>query len=255
MIQINLVPDVKLELLRAQRQRNVVISISVLASIITVALVVVTAIYVFGVQTFRDSEAERVIDREYRALRSIEDLDKTVTIQSQLARIDQTHNEKLLTSRILSILAVASAKGTENSISISTFSVSKGEGSISLTAQTDSRGFEAADIFKKNIEAMQIVYKPYKEDGSVPKSRESEQSVKLASDVTLSSLGTVQDASGNGEAVTFNLSFKYAPEVFSVNNHIELIRGLEKGNVTDSYVRLPHNLFKEARQNNQGGQQ
>lgn len=257
MIQINLVPDVKLELLRAQRQRNIVISVAVVASLITVGLVVVTSIYVFGIQAFRDSEADRVIDKEYQALRNIEDLDKTVTIQSQLARIDKTHNEKLLTSRVLSILGAASSKGTENSVSISTFSVTKSEGTISLTAQTDSRGFEAADIFKKNIEAMQVVYKPYQEDGSVPKSKESQETIKFASEVELSNLGTIQEDSGSGESVGFTLSFKYAPEVFNMNNHIESIRGLEKGNVTDSYVRLPHNLFKEARRttDDRGGQQ
>ena len=115
-----------------------------------------------------------------------------------------------------------------------------------MVAQTKARGFEAADIFKKNIEALQVRYKPYNDDGSVPSSKENEQQVTFASDVILSSPTTSQsENSGNGDLVSFNISFKYAKEVFSMKNYIDEIRGLGKGNVTDSYMRLPRDLFKD----------
>ena len=151
-----------------------------------------------------------------------------------------------MTSRILGILSVISQKGTPNEVNILSFALSKAEGTVSLVAQTKARGFEAADIFKKNIEALQVRYKPYNDDGSVPSSKENEQQVTFASDVILSSPTTSQsENSGNGDLVSFNISFKYAKEVFSMKNYIDEIRGLGKGNVTDSYMRLPRDLFKD----------
>lgn len=247
MIQINLIPDVKLKLIRAQRQRNVIVSVAILATIFTASLVVLTAVYVFGVQGFRDSAANQEIKEQYGTLRSVQDLDKTITIQNQLARIDKTHTDKQLTSRILSILSVVSAKGTENAISILTFSFSKKDSSITVTAQTDSGGFEAADVFKKNIEALQVFYKPYNDDGTLPAGKERLTSVRFASNVVLASLGTTNSDKANKQSVGFSISFTYDPEVFSMRNHIEGIQGLSKGNVTDSYVRLPHNLFQEVK--------
>ena len=44
MIEINLVPDIKQEFLKTQRQRNRVISYSILAGIIAVGVVIITAV-------------------------------------------------------------------------------------------------------------------------------------------------------------------------------------------------------------------
>ena len=223
MIQINLIPDVKLDLIRIQKHRNLVISMAILAMMVTLAVVLIVAFYVFGVQTIRDNIANNNIKQEEKNLLQIEDLDKNVTIQNQLSAINKTHEVNILS-----------------------FALSKGEGTVSLVAQTKARGFEAADIFKKNIEALQVRYKPYNDDGSVPSSKENEQQVTFASDVILSSPTTSQsENSGNGDLVSFNISFKYAKEVFSMKNYIDEIRGLGKGNVTDSYMRLPRDLFKD----------
>lgn len=245
MIQINLIPDVKLELIRAQRQRNVIISVATLVMFVAVGLVILTALYVFVVQFARERIVDDSIKTGVTQLKEIKDIDKLVTIQNQLSQIDQTHSDKALTSRIFSMLAVASGQGTENAVSITAFVFNKEEGTINLTAQTGDKGFEAAEIFKKNIEALTVVYKPYGENGKVPTSKETEESEKVASEVLLSELGTGRssDEGSSSNAVTFKLAFTYNPEALSMKNHIESITGLSKGNVTDSYTRLPQELF------------
>lgn len=258
MIQINLIPDVKLELIRAQRQRNLIISISTLVMFVSIGLVVLTALYVFGVQFARENIVNSNIKENVKSLKNIEDIDKLVTIQNQLSQIDQTHSDKPLTSRIFSMLAVASSQNTENAVAITAFVFNKEEKTISLTAQTGAKGFEAAEIFKKNIEALTVVYKPYDEKGKVPTSKESEESATIASDVTLSELGTAVpsgDQATSPNAVTFKLSFTYDEEVLSMKNHIESIYGLSKGNVTDSYTRLPSGLFSGAAKDKQRGEE
>ena len=245
MIQINLIPDVKLELIRAQRQRNVIISLATLIMFVAVGLVVLTALYVFVFQLTRENMVNTSIKEGVESLKEIEDIDKLVTIQNQLSQIDQSHSDKALTSRIFSMLAVASSQGTENAVSITAFVFNKEDKTINLTAQTGSKGFEAAEIFKKNIEALTVVYKPYDDNGKVPTSKEKEESETVASDVMLSELGTgrTSDEGSSSNAVTFKLSFTYNEAALSMKNHIESISGLSKGNVTDSYTRLPQELF------------
>lgn len=277
MIQINLIPDVKLELVRAQRNRNLVISVATLASAVTIGLVILTAIYVFGVQFAREKLVDTSIDERYTTLKEIDDIGKMVTIQNQLAQIDQTHSNKPLTSRIFSLLAVASAKGTDNSVSITTFDVNKSEETITLTAKTDKKGFEAAEIFKKNIEALKVDYRTYDEDGKLPKLPSDNESkddkdnksdegdaadksdvvetVSVASDVRLSELGTDNSSGEGAQSVTFSISFSYAPEVLDMKTHIDAIRGLSKGNVTDSYTRLPSDLFTKTQKAVNSGEQ
>lgn len=256
MIQINLIPDVKLELIRAQKQRNIIISVATLVTIVAMGLVVVTALYVFVVQFAREGFVDNNIEKNVKELKGIDEIDKIVTIQNQLSQIDQTHSSKALTSRIFSMLAVASSKGTENAVSITAFTFGKEEETITLTAQTDIKGFEAAEIFKKNIEALEVTYKPYNDEGKVPTSKEDQRSEKIASEVALSELATGEAAGAekaSANSVTFKLSFKYNAEALSMKNHIESISGLSKGNVTDSYTRLPNDLFSGTRSSNTGG--
>ncbi len=87
MIQINLIPDVKLDLIRIQKHRNLVISMAILAMMVTLAVVLIVAFYVFGVQTIRDNIANNNIKQEEKNLLQIEDLDKNVTIQNQLPQL------------------------------------------------------------------------------------------------------------------------------------------------------------------------
>ena len=63
MIEINLVPDVKQELIRAQRSRTVVVTFSILTGIIALGIVVLLLLYVFGVQTLRSAIADDAIEK------------------------------------------------------------------------------------------------------------------------------------------------------------------------------------------------
>ena len=87
MIEINLIPDVKQELLRAQAQRNIVISASIVLAIAAGAVVVLVALYVFGGQKLLMDNANKKIDKEYATLSSVEDLDRLLTIQNQLKKV------------------------------------------------------------------------------------------------------------------------------------------------------------------------
>lgn len=244
MIQLNLVPEVKLKLIKSQRQRNLIIVISFFLVSISVGLVIITVMFVLGYQPLEISNKKQSIKTEFENLKDKEpELNKIVTLQSQLSAIDSSHENKLKTSRLIDILAILSSKNTDNAVTISSFNFSKEDNSISLTARTDKKGFDAAEIFKKNLEALQINYKEIDENGKVSKSNEDKPDpIKFASDVVLAELGTTDDQNGSNN-VSFGLSFKYEPKVFSPDIQIESMKALSAGNVTDSYEEIPKNLF------------
>ena len=93
MIEINLIPDVKRELLRIRMMRNAVISMSILVGIVSIAIVVFCAV-VLGGQLAFELKQDSDIKSKYGELSQISDLDKTVTLQQQLGQIDRLHNDK-----------------------------------------------------------------------------------------------------------------------------------------------------------------
>ena len=88
MIEVNLIPDVKREYLRAQRMRNMVVSASIMVMIVAGG-----AIAVLGVGLGAVSAAGLVKDGEiksgYRQLSGQSGVNDIVTIQNQLAHVSE----------------------------------------------------------------------------------------------------------------------------------------------------------------------
>jgi len=105
MIEINLIPDVKRELLRAQRARTTVISAAIVISIVAGAVVAALALYVYGVQTVRGALLDNQIKDGAAKLSKVEDLSKILTIQNQLSRISELNSQKNIDSRLFDVLA------------------------------------------------------------------------------------------------------------------------------------------------------
>lgn len=252
MIQVNLVPDVKLELIRAQRHRSWVVSVAVIAMIAAVAVVVVLGLVIGGQVVAREMVTTNITNANEKFL-AMEDIDKTVTVKNQLESIQSTHDQKTMMSRVFDVLAEASAKGTDNSVSLTSFSVDATTQTISLLAQTDRRGFEAAEVFRKNIDGMQVYFVDKGSDvtDTIPNEFLAEPLVRhndekketIASDVVLTDLSYAQVEGQSQRTVNFRLSFTYNELLFDSTKDILRVRGLERGNVTDSYKRVPESLF------------
>lgn len=262
MIQINLIPDVKLELVKSQRHRMVVMSVSIMVIIASLGLLVLLAGYVFGVQAALIGSATNNIKREDENFRNIEDIEKTVTVSNQLKHIQSSHENKAMTSRIFALLAEASAEGTDNAVAINSFDIDTTQNTISITAQTRYRGFDAAEVFRKNIEGMKLYYVEPEKDAVASELSDSpltkhdnEQSVQIASEVNLTNMVLAREEreGASSESVSFRIDFAYDPLLFSQQIDMLRIRGLDRGNVTDSYTRLPQSLFNTTE--NQEGEQ
>jgi hypothetical protein len=133
MIEINLIPDVKQELLKAQKVRSMVISIALFVGIAAIALVIILGVWVFGVQIARGVITDNSIKSESHKLASVPDISNTLTIQNQLSLLSKLHSSNTVT----------------------------------LSAQA-ANGYPALEVFKKTIEATTFQYTQNGQNQSVP---------------------------------------------------------------------------------------
>ena len=231
MIEINLIPDVKRELLRAQRTRATVISVSILTSIIAAGLVVALVLYVYGVQTVRSAILDGQIKDGSETLAKEEDLSKILTIQNQLTKISELNSQKKMDSRMFDVLA-AVIPPAPNDVQVSQIAIDAEESSIRIEGQT--RGYDSMEVFKKTIDSAVIVYNNEGE----------EQTVKLANDISVTDTSYGSNAE-NQKVLRFTLTFNYADELFSPDIAAPTFRLSIDGNVTDSYLGIPKSVFTE----------
>lgn len=242
MIEINLIPDVKQELIKAQRVRSMVISGSILASIVAVGAVVLLATYVFGGQAWRSSLADGDIKKKGEELAKVEDLSKMLTLQNQLKVISGLNEGKKIDSRVFDMLA-AVIPPSPNEARISQLSIDTETSTIRLEGQT--RAFDSMEVFKKTIAAAVIVYR---ENGA-----EEDTQIALASDISTTDTSFGEDAEGN-RTFRFTLSFTYPDELFSPAVKSVAFKLIVNGNVTDSYLGVPKTIFTQAANDLEGGQ-
>jgi len=229
MIEINLIPDVKQELILAQRVRSVVISSSIFAGIIALAIVALLAVYVFGAQTIRSALADDNIKKGSEQLATVEDLSKVLTIQNQLSKITELNGQKKIDSRIFDVLS-AVIPPAPNDVQVSNLLINGELSQLSIEGQT--RLFDNLEVFKKTVDGAVITYK----DG------DEEYEVKLASNISTSDISYGEDTNG-AKVLRFTLRFTYAQELFSPAVPSIVIKLTNQGNVTDSYLGIPKSIF------------
>ncbi len=230
MIEINLIPDVKQELIKAQRVRSTVISGTILIGLSSVAIVTLLAVYAFGVQTVRSALADDSIKKGSAQLSSVADLSKTLTIQNQLTMISTIHNSTKIDSRLFDVLQ-AIIPPTPNDVQISTFKIDSSAKLITIDGQAVN-SYAAAEVFKKTIESAQVSYS----DGK------NTQTVGLATNVSTSNTSYGEDASGV-KVLRFTISFNYAPELLAPSSQSVKVTIANQGNATDSYLGVPKSIF------------
>lgn len=239
MIEINLIPDVKRELLRAQRARSIVISGAILTSIVAAAVVVVMLVYIYGVQSLRHYTLDQDIKSQSSELSKVEDLSKILTIQNQLATMKDLNDKKQIDSRIFNVLS-AVVPPEPNSVKLSRVTIDNTASKITLEGQT--RAFDSMEVFKKTLDSAVIVYTDNNE----------QKSVKLADSLDAGDVSYGSNAN-NEKVIVFTLTFAYPAELFSPKTTNPVIKLSVNGNVTDSYLGVPRSIFTEPAKK-EGGQ-
>ncbi|NTW61205.1 hypothetical protein HGB24_00770 [Candidatus Saccharibacteria bacterium] len=236
MIEINLIPNVKQELIKAQRIRTKVIASSILVGVISISVVTLLAVYIFGAQSLRGYLADKDIDTYSAKLKAVPDLSKMLTIQNQITKLKALNDNKKIDSRLFDLLA-AIISPIPNDIRYSSLSIDSDQKTISIEAQSvNSAGaYATAEIFKKTIEVAQVKYTDT--DGK-------DQQVNVASNVSTSNVSYGEDASGQ-KVLRFTISFNYNDALFSPSSKDAsvVIVYSDGGDFTDSRLGVPSTIF------------
>lgn len=229
MIQINLLPDIKQELIKAQRVRNYVISLSIIVGLASVGIAALLGLLV-GVQMARDSFADSQIDSEYEKLSSTPDATKIVTIQNQLSQISTLQNTRSMNSRIFDVLLAVnpSEPNTVKYTSVKTNLADK-----TLTVDGTANDYSAVDILKKTISNAKL---------SIQRDGETSESA-LVNEIKDGDTSLGEDAEGK-RIVRFSLTLSYVEGLFDNSiKKAEVVLPQGRVDVTDSRKGVPASLF------------
>lgn len=232
MIEINLLPNVKRELLKTRAMRNRVISISFLVGGASIAAVVVLAL-ILGSQIAAEAVQSGVIKDRNDKLIAVEDLNKVVTIQHQLTKINEQHSGKKINSRIFDVVTAVNPVAPNN-VSFSDIKVNPESKTITLEGSAVN-GYSALETLKKTI----LNTKVQTTDGD--KSSE----VSLTKEIKDGDTSFGENSEGK-KVLQFSFSFEYAEELLEPANNgtVSVLTPTGKADVTDSRQGIPDSLFK-----------
>ena len=232
MIEINLLPNVKRELLKTRAMRNRVISISFLVGGASIAAVVVLAL-ILGSQIAAEAVQNGVIKDRNDKLMAVEDLNKVVTIQNQLTKINEQHSRKKINSRIFDVVTAVNPVAPNN-VSFSNIKVNPESKTITLEGSAVN-GYSALVTLKKTI----LNTKVQATDGD--KSSE----VSLTKEIKDGDTSFGENSEGK-KVLQFSFSFEYAEELLAPANNgtVSVLTPTGKVDVTDSRQGIPNSLFK-----------
>ena len=183
MISLNLLPDVKKDLLRVRRERNLVVSISVVvvgASIGVLLLLSGTLGVLIGAKALMENSIKND-EQTIKQAQKKKQLDKYITIQNQLKQIGKLKSDQQVYSRLMDYLTqlnpaapnnvqISSAKieapaGSSGDTSSSSSSSASADG-ITMTIEGKTTNFSALDVYKNTLSKAQLSYEVEEEDTS-----------------------------------------------------------------------------------------
>ncbi|HEX4662000.1 MAG TPA: hypothetical protein VH144_00110 [Candidatus Saccharimonadales bacterium] len=234
MIQLNLLPDIKKEFIRAQRARNTVISSSILTVIVAVGVTVLAFLYVVFGQQLQFVLVNNDITSQSNKLKGISDLGKYLTIQNQLSALPTLHNNKTIYSRLFDYLPTLNPSAP-NSMTLSSLQIDETQQTVLFTGT--SQTFEALNVFKDTLQNAEI---SYQNSGDMTKT-------KLFSKVIVEA--ATLGRTNNALLVNFSVRATYDPNAFaSTSTNVTI--NVPNIQTTQSVLQSPKPVF-----NSSGGSQ
>lgn len=204
MIELNLLPDIKQEFVRAKRQKRVVIVAMILVSAASVGLVVLLGSYAYVGQLVRQKIADGEISNLSKELSGKKNLVRNLTVQNQLETVDELHRTKGEYGRMFDYLKVLNPEAPNN-VSISKATLDTGEGTILIEAS--AKDYPAVTVFKDTLQNAKLVYVD-------PESGDNKKKeTPLFEEVTISEPGITQNTLGQ-QVTAFKATLKYDPLAF-----------------------------------------
>lgn len=133
MIQFNLLPDVKIAYIKAQRLKRMVTMVSIVVT--GVSLFIFTSLFLL-INVAQKQHLQHLtndITEKNKQLSEMPDINKILTVQNQLESLDQAHDKKPVASRLSGYIE----KLTPNNVSISKLDVKFVDNTMEISGKTD----------------------------------------------------------------------------------------------------------------------
>lgn len=208
MIQLNLLPDVKKEYLKAQRTKATVIGVAILITMASVGLTLLLASIVYLAQPGIIALSQRQIDSRAEEVQNVQDIDKYLTLQNQLSALPGLHDQTVSYSRLFDFLKILNP-APPNEVQLTSLDINNESTTITMEGQTD--GFKSFSVFEDTLANAKLTYT-------------DQNNEKQTIDLFVPGGISVNDQSlsdTDGESsLTFSLQAIYNPEVFApgINN-------------------------------------
>ncbi|HSW99282.1 MAG TPA: hypothetical protein VLF71_05620 [Candidatus Saccharimonadales bacterium] len=134
MIQFNLLPDIKIQYLKARRQKHLVMLGSTVVIIFSVALLTILISIVFVLQKKNISDLGRDITDKGSQLQNTPNLSRMLTVQNQLTSLPALHDGKPVVSRFYGFIQQL----VPTAASVSRANIDFQKNSVALTGAADS---------------------------------------------------------------------------------------------------------------------
>lgn len=220
MIQFNLLPDVKLEYIRAKRTKRLVIAVSTTVSAVSLLIMIGLAVIVFGFQRTYIADMSDDITQYTNELKSTPDLDKVLTVQNQLNSLESLHAQKPATKRMLAYIKQL----TPVDASVSSLSVSFTDMGINITGS-------AKDLKTVNQFVDTLKFTNYLTE------EEAAQPTLAFSQVVLTNFGL------SDEEASYTIDMLFDPVIFDNTRKVTL--STPDTVTTRSVTEKPGDLFQE----------
>lgn len=217
MIQFNLLPDVKIQYIKAKSMKRLVM----LAASFIAAFSLFIVISLFMVNVFQSkhlSDLNKDIKTDSAKLQSTPNLAKILTVQNQLLSLPGLHAKKPVSSRLFAYVT----KLTPSKASISSLDIDFIAGTLKVVGAADK--LETVNQFVDTLK-----FTEYSKGTSTTKA-------KAFSNVVLKSFGR------DDKGASYTIELKFDPVIFDVANEINLI--IPDRITTRSATEKPDALFQ-----------
>jgi cell division protein FtsL len=192
MIQLNMLPDIKIEFMRLSRIKRLVIAVTVVVIAVSAVVLISLISLVYGVQKNNLHNLNSSIIKYQAQIVNTSDLDKILTIQNQLAALPNLENNKPVVTRLFGYIQQL----TPANITISDLTIDFTAHTIQVSGNSTG-GIASVDQFVDTFK-----FSTYTTSSTSP-------SLNVFSNVVLTSFGLSQGVTSYG------ISANYDPNIFS----------------------------------------
>ncbi len=222
MIQFNLLPDVKLDYIKAEKQKRMVISLAFIVSAVAVAVLIL--LLTAGVlQKKHLSDLSRDIKSQTSALQNQPNINTILTVQNQLESLTNLHNAKPAAARLFTYLNSV----TPSNVAISSLSIDFNLYTVTISGASDS----ISDV-NKYVDTLKL---------TTYTTNTSSAALPAFSNVVLNSFGVSSGAKDASQSTTYNITFNYDKNIFDITQTISLS---VPSITTHAQLSTPSDLFK-----------